>query len=87
MAGAGYPAEIKTHLRGPLLGNVLERVRAVDSEAHQDDISVGVREGTQSVVVLLEKRARLESYYMNSNPQKSLKEKNSLVQRSLVRIM
>ena len=37
----------------PLLGDVLQAVRRVYTKAHQNDVGVGVRQGTQSVVVLL----------------------------------
>lgn len=33
--------------------DVLQRVRAVDGEAHEDDVCLGVREWTQPVVFLL----------------------------------
>ena len=40
-------------LRGPFLWDILQRVGGVYTEAHQDDIGVGVGEGPQSVIVLL----------------------------------
>ena len=42
--------------RRPLLGDVLERVGRVDAETHQDDVSVGVGERPEAVVVLLTDR-------------------------------
>ena len=45
-------AEVE-HLRDPLLLDVVERVGRVNSEADQDHVAVGVRERSQSVVVLL----------------------------------
>ena len=41
------------HFWSPLLGDVLQTVRGVYAEAHEDDISVGVGERTQPVVVFL----------------------------------
>ncbi|XP_072772227.1 apolipoprotein B-100-like [Nerophis lumbriciformis] len=41
------------HLRHPLLRDVLQRVRAVHGEAHENDVRVRVGERTQAVVVLL----------------------------------
>ena len=43
-------------LRGPFLGDVLQGVWGVYTEAHEDDVSVGVGEGPQSVIVLLTSR-------------------------------
>ena len=37
----------------PFLGDVFETVWAVDGEAHQNDVCVGVREGPQTIIVLL----------------------------------
>lgn len=39
-----------------LLLNVVQRVRRVDGEANQDHVGVGVREGTETVVVFLASR-------------------------------
>lgn len=36
-----------------LLLNVIERIRRVNGEADQDDVRVGVTEGSESVVILL----------------------------------
>ena len=36
-----------------LLLHVVERIRGVDGEADQDDVRVGVRQGTETIVVFL----------------------------------
>lgn len=43
-------------LRDPLLKNVVQRVRRVDSEANQDDVRVGVGEGSETVIIFLSSR-------------------------------
>ena len=52
----------------PFLGDVLEAVRAVDGETHEDYVSVGVGEGTQAIVVFLawmrEREREREGKYM-----------------------
>jgi len=45
-------AEVK-NLGNPLLLDVLEGVGRVDREANQDDVRVRVREGTETIVILL----------------------------------
>lgn len=40
-------------LRYPLLSNIRERVRVYNTEAHQENVSLGVGEGPQSIVVFL----------------------------------
>jgi len=42
-----------SHLGRPLLRDVLEAVRAVDGEAHEDDVRVWVGQRTEAVIVLL----------------------------------
>ena len=42
--------------RTNLLLNVVQRVGRVDGEANQDDVRVGVGEGTEAVVVFLASR-------------------------------
>ena len=37
----------------PFLRNVLERVRAVDGEADQQNVGVGVGQGAKTIVILL----------------------------------
>lgn len=37
----------------PLLLHIVERVGRVDGEADQDDVRVGVRQGAETVIVLL----------------------------------
>lgn len=44
------------HLRCPFFRNVLQRVWTVDWETHQYNVSVGIRQRTKSVVVLLTSR-------------------------------
>jgi hypothetical protein len=39
-----------------LLKNVVQRVRRVDSEANQDDVRVGVGEGSETVIIFLSSR-------------------------------
>lgn len=39
-----------------LLKNVVERVRRVDSEANQDDVRIGVGEGSETVIIFLSSR-------------------------------
>ena len=41
------------HLGHPFLRHVLERVGAVDGEADQQNVGVGVRQGAKTVIVLL----------------------------------
>ena len=41
------------HFRGPLLWNILQAVRRVYAEAHEDDVCVGVGQRPESIVVLL----------------------------------
>jgi hypothetical protein len=48
-------AEVKD-LRNPLLLDVVKRVGGVDGEANQDDMGIGVGQGTETVVVLLASR-------------------------------
>jgi len=48
-------AEVE-NLRVPLLGNVVERIGGVDGEADQDDVRVGVGQGTETVIILLTSR-------------------------------
>jgi len=40
-------------LSNPLLLNVIKRVRCVDGEADQDDMRIGVRQGTETVIIFL----------------------------------
>lgn len=54
----GYIRAEVTHLGRPLLGDVLQRVGAVDAEAHENDIRVRVRQGAKSIVVLLQLKFR-----------------------------
>ena len=41
------------HFRRPFLGNVLQAVRTVNTEAHQDNVGIWIRQWTKSVVVFL----------------------------------
>lgn len=41
------------HLADPLLLNVVQTVRRINGKANQDDVRVRVRQGTQTIVVLL----------------------------------
>lgn len=43
-------------LGDPLLENVVQRVRGVNGEADQDDVRVGVREGSETVIIFLASR-------------------------------
>lgn len=43
----------KTYLGEPLLLDVLERSRARHAEANEEDVRLGVREGPETIVVLL----------------------------------
>ena len=58
-------------LRGPFLWDVLQRVWGVYTEAHEDDIGVGVGEGPQSVIVLL--TSRIPKCELNLTTQQTLK--------------
>ena len=49
----GHVGAEMAHLGVPLLRDVLQAVRAVHGEAHQDDVGVRVGQGPQAVVVLL----------------------------------
>jgi len=48
-------AEVK-NLGDPLLLNVLQRIRRVDSKADEDDVRVGIGKGTKTIVIFLTSR-------------------------------
>jgi len=41
------------YLRAPLLADVVEGIGRVDGKANQDDVGVGVRKGTETIIVFL----------------------------------
>jgi len=44
------------YLRAPLFANVVEGIGRVDGKADQDDVGVGVRKGTETIIVFLASR-------------------------------
>ena len=43
----------KKYLRSPLFWNIVERVRRINAEAHQNHICIWIRQWTQAIVVIL----------------------------------
>lgn len=50
---AGHSRAVMVDLGKPLLAYILERSRGCDGEADEEDISLGIREGSETVVIFL----------------------------------
>lgn len=65
-------------LRRPLLGDVLERVRRIDAEAHQDDVGVRVGQRPEAIVVLLTSRVPQRQFNLLKEGKRNIWKENKL---------